>query len=457
MVIPNLFCAIGSGSVGQYADDRLCAGGAQPVRRRGGVCVLQHVHGPGQEAYPVSSSRHLRDFFSDLFSLFFVGKVWHYQEVLLVGSDVRPGSRLRGMSLSRRCSARPGRQGTDPWPLHSDGLRYDNERHLGASVGAAQVSLTDAYVLLFIIDTEFYFSFRRVCKLDKGAAMTVVFKKTSPGHRTGNEVVVATDRDTNRLLFHQRLSGQHKERQFELPLEIFLVNSEVVVRHDLIDPQIAICAPSALPLFADNFDFANRDDFVRGLLINEEILASTIYFSELPAEQYAARVNDWQSYQLVSNDIINRWVFPMVPDMGVCLNRQIYMFLRNNVYRSADVQLARSGELKEEVVIREGSSVDDGTRLAHAVVGINCRIGKNCDLRNVYLFDGVVVEDNCVLNHCVIGTGSRVEKGSRIEGGAVVGNDVRIPAGSNVLKHFVQSREPEFGKSMTESFELPKV
>lgn len=289
---------------------------------------------------------------------------------------------------------------------------------------------------------------RRVCKLDKGAAMTVVFKKTSPGHRTGNEVIIATDKDTNRLLFHQRLNPQQKERNFELPLEIFLVNSEVAVRHDLVDPQIAICSPAALPLFADNFDFATRDDFVRGLLINEEILASTIYFSELPAEQYAARVSDWQSYQLVSKDIINRWVYPMVPDMGVCLNRQIYMFLRNNVYRSADVQLARSGELKEDVAIREGSCVDDGTWLVNSVVGVNCKIGRNCELTSVYLFDGAVVEDNCVLKHCVVGAGARIGKGCRVEAGAVIGNDVCIPDGSNVLKHFVQSTEPDFCKTI---------
>lgn len=73
----------------------------------------------------------------------------------------------------------------------------------------------------------------------------------------------------------------------------------MTLRHDLIDPQIAICAPSALPLFADNFDFATRDDFIKGLLINEEILASTIYFLELPAEQYAAKVSNWQTYQIV--------------------------------------------------------------------------------------------------------------------------------------------------------------
>lgn len=129
--------------------------------------------------------------------------------------------------------------------------------------------------------------------------MTVVYKKSAPGLRTGNEVVLAVDKDSNRLLFHQRISAQQKERNFSFPLEIFLTYSEVQLRHDLMDPQIAICSPSALPLFADNFDFATRDDFIRGLLINEEILASTIYFSELPAEQYAAKVNNWQMYQIV--------------------------------------------------------------------------------------------------------------------------------------------------------------
>lgn len=78
-----------------------------------------------------------------------------------------------------------------------------------------------------------------------------------------------------------------------------MIHSEVVLRHDFIDPQIAICSPSALPLFADNFDFEKRDDFIRGLLINEEILASTIYVHELPTEQYASKVSNWHTYQIV--------------------------------------------------------------------------------------------------------------------------------------------------------------
>lgn len=287
---------------------------------------------------------------------------------------------------------------------------------------------------------------KRNCRLDKGAAMTIVLKQTSPGQRTGNEVLVAIDADSQRLLFHQRLSAVHKERSFELPLDLFLANGTVQLRHGMLDAQIACCAPSALPLFADNFDFATRDDFVRGLLINEEILASTIYFAELPAEQYAARVSDWQSYQLVAQEVINRWAYPLVPDMGVCLNRQVYMFLRNNVYRGADVQLARGAVLREDVVVRAGSAVGDGTVLAGSVLGADCRVGRNCVLANAYLMDGVQVGDGCVLRCCVVGRGARIEDGAEVLEGAVLGAGVVVERGVRVVKHFVQATRPVDGE-----------
>lgn len=130
--------------------------------------------------------------------------------------------------------------------------------------------------------------------------MTVVYKKSSPGLKTGQEVIIANDARTKRLLFHQRVKTNSKaSKSCVLPLEIFTENAVVDVRHDLNDPDIAICSPSVLSLFADNFDFETRDDFIRGLLINEEILASTIYVSELPNEQYAAKVKDWQMYRIV--------------------------------------------------------------------------------------------------------------------------------------------------------------
>lgn len=81
--------------------------------------------------------------------------------------------------------------------------------------------------------------------------------------------------------------------------EIFLHNTNVEIHSNLVDTNIAICSPDVLPLFADNFDFQTKNDFVKGILMNEEILSNTIYYHELQGDQYAASVTNWQMYQTI--------------------------------------------------------------------------------------------------------------------------------------------------------------
>lgn len=75
--------------------------------------------------------------------------------------------------------------------------------------------------------------------------------------------------------------------------------------------------------------------------MNEEILASTLYWHELSGSEYASRVAKWNAYQFVTHDIIHRWTYPLVPDMGVSAQQQTYVFRRNNVYKYRDVKLAK--------------------------------------------------------------------------------------------------------------------
>lgn len=239
----------------------------------------------------------------------------------------------------------------------------------------------------------------------------------------------------------------NKKKFHFIEQEIFLVNSDVSIRHDLMDPQIAICAPSVLPLFADNFDFLSRDDFVQGLLMNEELLASSIYVAELESEEYAARVHNWQTYQMVSSDVVNRWAYPLVPDMGVSCLYQNYLFYRNNIYRSSDLQLARGAVLKENVVIQKQCVIDDGSVLSNSVVGRNCTIGKNCSIEHAYIFDNVAIEDNCTLKHCVIGNGAKILRSNNIQAGAIIGNDVLLTDNQTIAKLLIQSSAPEFDDS----------
>lgn len=165
-----------------------------------------------------------------------------------------------------------------------------------------------------------------------------------------------------------------------------------------------------------------------------------------------------------SNDVINRWVYPMVPDMGICSLHQNYLVLRNNVYRNKGVKLGRfvfyfskfnfvitktilfiSGVvLKEDVVIRQWSSVDDCTTVSKSVIGAACKIGKNCTLEHVYAQDNVTIADYCTLRHCVIGNGTVIQSGCTVGEGAVIGPNVVLEKGSNILMYSVQSAKPDY-------------
>ncbi|XP_058058443.1 translation initiation factor eIF-2B subunit epsilon [Anopheles bellator] len=298
-------------------------------------------------------------------------------------------------------------------------------------------SITNANLALLLDEHK------RLMKVDNGAVMTIALKEGVPGMRTGNELVIAVEPSTRRLLFHQRLTQQQTKDNFELPLEMFLTNRDVTVCHGILDPQIAVCSHMALPLFADNFDFLTRDDFVRGVLINEEILNSRIYVSKLAREEYAMRVNNWQSYQMVSLDVINRWVYPLVPDMGISQFLQYYKCYRNNIYRHGDVRLARSSKLVGDLVIDKHSSIDEDTYIHQSTIGKNCTIGKGCRIENSFLFEGAKVGDGCVLNHCLIGTGALVGSNCNILDGTVLGANVEIPAGMKIVKLLVQATAPE--------------
>lgn len=309
-------------------------------------------------------------------------------------------------------------------------------------------TITNAKLIPSIMKTH-----KEKCKQDKGTAMTVVYKKVAPGQRTGNEVMVATDKKTNRMLFHQRLHSSVKEEKFKFPLEIFINSQEVELHHDLMDPQIAICSALALPLFSDNFDYETRDQFIRGLVMNQEIQSDSIYVAQLPIEQYAAKVSDWNAYHMVSRDVINRWVYPLVPDMGICCLNQQYLFLRNNIYRHKNIKVQRNCSILSDVVLHQGCTVDEKSSLSNCVFGKNCLIGKNCDIKNCYVFDNVKIEDNCKLENCIVGNKVQLKSGCSISAGAVIGDDCIIAPNSQIEGFLIQSVLLEADEYSTDEFE----
>lgn len=109
---------------------------------------------------------------------------------------------------------------------------------------------------------------------------------------------------------------------------------------DVIDCHIDICSPEVLLLFKDNFDFQSiREDFVKGVLNQEEIYGNHIYTYTL-INEYAGRVNSLRAYETVSKEIIRRWSYPIVPDTNFT-GASTYKFARPNNYFEDSVVLAR--------------------------------------------------------------------------------------------------------------------
>lgn len=73
------------------------------------------------------------------------------------------------------------------------------------------------------------------------------------------------------------------------------VKQQMEVYLDTIDSGVAVCSASVLPLFTDNFDFASMVDFVKGILMNEEIMGNTIYMHRME-KGYANRIVDFDTY-----------------------------------------------------------------------------------------------------------------------------------------------------------------
>lgn len=63
--------------------------------------------------------------------------------------------------------------------------------------------------------------------------------------------------------------------------------ADAVIRRDVVDSGIAICSLNISAQFSDNFDFQHRDDVIREILVNEEILHQNIHVEVLPSSEAA--------------------------------------------------------------------------------------------------------------------------------------------------------------------------
>ncbi|KAM3254553.1 hypothetical protein ACQJBY_048199 [Aegilops geniculata] len=244
-------------------------------------------------------------------------------------------------------------------------------------------------------------------KKDPLAVMTMIIKHSKPSiltHQTrlGNdEIVMALASETKELLYYEdRADSSHL--CVTIDKDILANNPTLQLHNNMEDCYIDICSPDVLSLFTDNFDYQHlRRHFVKGLLV-DDIMGYKIYTHEIHSS-YAARIDNFRSYDAVSKDIIQRWTYPMVPDVlsfGNCHEMKLH---RQGIYKAS-----------------------------------GCSIGKNVLIHGSYIWDNVIIEDGCKVSNSLVCDDVHLRAGAIVEPGCIlsfkikVGKNVIVPAYSKV-------------------------
>ncbi|XP_052143386.1 uncharacterized protein LOC127762896 [Oryza glaberrima] len=279
-------------------------------------------------------------------------------------------------------------------------------------------------------------------KKDPLAVMTMVIKHSKPSiltnqTRLGNdEIVMAIDPETKELLYYEDRADV-SNLYVTIDKDILASNPTLQLRNNMEDCYIDICSPEVLSLFTDNFDYQHlRRHFVKGLLV-DDIMGYKIYTHEIRSS-YAARIDNFRSYDTVSKDIIQRWTYPMVPDVLSFGDRQEIKLHRQGIYKASDVTLSHCAQIGANSVVGNGTSVGENCKVSNSVIGQGCNIGKNVLIHGSYIWDNVTIEDGCKVSNSLVCDGVHLGAGAIVEPGCIlsfkveVGKNVVVPAYSKV-------------------------
>jgi translation initiation factor eIF-2B subunit epsilon len=164
-----------------------------------------------------------------------------------------------------------------------------------------------------------------------------------------------------------------------------------------VDCSIDICSPDVLDIYKEGFQ-EKRINFIKEDILADEVMDYKMNCHILTNE-YASRVSNLRSYEIVTSEIMRRWVYPIVPEAISEIN---YRRTRENNYFSQDIKLERSCSIESDTIIGKKTFIDKNTKINQSTIGNNVKIGKNCDIQNCYIFDHVVIEDNVKMSHCMI-------------------------------------------------------
>ncbi|GMH34271.1 hypothetical protein BSKO_02105 [Bryopsis sp. KO-2023] len=243
------------------------------------------------------------------------------------------------------------------------------------------------------------------------------------------DAVSLVEPGTNRLLSYVE-KGEKGEKGWNTKIDatFFGETDAIQVRTDLMSSQIYICGPEVLMLFSDNFDYQNiRRHFLNGVLSEVE-LGNKIHMYESKGE-YGVRVQSLRSYDAVSRDLMQRWVYPFAPDTGV-LNgageERRYKYGRGSRYIAMSVTKEAFSEIGRNVCIGRSTTIGHDCKIWESVIGFNCRIDDGAEIIGSYIEDDVHVGKGARVYHSLVCKGCVIHPDAHIRPGSLLSFDVVI-------------------------------
>lgn len=209
-----------------------------------------------------------------------------------------------------------------------------------------------------------------------------------------------------------------------------LIRNSIQLRSDLVESQIYLCNSHVLHMFTDNFDHENMEQFVNGVLSDEEVSGYVIHMDTLTLRfgSHFSLVTDLNSYYMESMRLLSR------ADLVIDFEHFRRQPDRLNVYTSKlTLKFGDNCRLGRNVLIDAGCRIDENCELENCFIAANCHLASNVKLTNTVVWPNSRIGPNSHINACLIGFGARIGANVRICENCVLGNDVQVLDNETVL------------------------
>lgn len=253
---------------------------------------------------------------------------------------------------------------------------------------------------------------------DPNWLVTTVFRRIAGTVRTG--LTIAVDASTHTLIKYSTTvtddglsldtTSEHANLQS---------GARVDILHDVLDIGLDICAPELLVEFRENFYFSRIRSYIEEKLDGGEadVLGNRVFahFVDSKHFEYATRVNNLAMLAQATSDVLNGWMFPIVPPRNDASASQSAndgaeqgSYVPDRTMFGRDVSIGIGASISE-CAIGHHVTIGNDVTLSQSIIGDGCIIGDRCVLSRCILDEDCHIQNDCVLpSHCFLDTGVRV-------------------------------------------------